>query len=264
MPPAQDHQNPLFGICTSAIRQGNPDLLSGLLQPHRQAAPGFLGQLVHEVLDAPPFHVLARFGDAGARAAMPKSAAIFEANLGKMVELLARRGADFTTADKETGQSAAQRAFDNSAGDRGPPGLGRWSACVQIVRSTLQQVPDWQPDITLPFRTLACAPTDPHARSHRQDISAHIHSLASATTRWLGGNSPEAIAQRLCMTDEARTYWTLQRWRHNESDMPWMDMKASPQSAWQNSGLAFAFGTKSPPPLRPSHSGKRGNGPKAQ
>ena len=234
------------------IRLGYYDGVRSLLAtvPVKPAA-ALLGVALHDVLDAGSFASTRNFGQHGGNLsvyALPATAQAYELNLKKTVRLLAAQGADFQIAD-EAGCIPAQRCFNNANDDRGTPAnaASRFGACVEIVRQTLQQQPNWKPDIQRLFADLSYKKDDKEADGHRRDVSRFANTLGQIVARSvLLENNPAATELRLRMSANTLTYWKNGGWLSDPDDMPWMDhakLQGKPlRNALDNSGLTFAFG----------------------
>lgn len=246
--PSSESDNPIGSALRLAISHGYYDGVEMVLKHVPNAAPKLLGAMVHEVLNAEPYEVVSAFRNHGGSVdskLIPRSENGYELNLSKMVGILAAHGADFSVVD-ESGQTAAQRAFDNSADNR----IARRQACLEIVRHTLQQKPDWQPDIRLPFMQLAVSPGDKGAEEHRADVMRHINNLGGAVTGWLLGETPSATTLRLIMPRQSLEWWKDQTWQNKPQDMPWMGQQDNLRM--EKSGLGFALGLQRKPTPGPT------------
>lgn len=236
----------------AAIAIGHAASVTHFLTQSPQAPASLLGEMLHDVLDASSFVVVRNFRNHGGNVnsqLIPKFAADYETGLTRIARTLISHGADLNTQD-EMGNTPAQRCFDNANDDRGYPrnSATRWYTCLEIVRSTLKQDPEWKPDYERLFTSLFYKPEDKDAKKHRGDIARWANTMGYYTNKWIETDTPVAASLRLCMSAESRAFWSRNKGMHWDPDlMPWMDHKnlkgEDLQRALGNSGLTFAFGT---------------------
>lgn len=215
---------------TQAISIGYAEGAELLLEDIRNAepTPALLGHFVHATFNAPPYGVLDRLRRENHpnSAFMPKDQHTYETNQRRIVEALAHHGADMLFPNRE-GLIPAQRAF----GEMSPQMLQRHPARFAAVKCTLEQKPDWRPDIPDIFATFDCLPEDVDAKARRTALANHIGNLGREVRSWLccaalPGADEEKIRHAPLYGDmgpASRMFWTETSWQIDERDMPWGD-----------------------------------------